>query len=193
MKVLMVGLGGIGQRHLRNLRTLLGNEVDIIAYRVRRLSRVITPTLQVDTDRDVEQVYGVRVFGELEAALAEKPDIAFICNPSSLHVPVALACVRAGCDLFIEKPLSGDMEGLPELQELVEGSSRVVMVGYQLRFHPCFLRLQEIVRSGVLGNLLAVRAAVGEYLPGWHRYEDYRQGLCRAGGLGRGSNSVADS
>lgn len=186
MKILMVGLGGIGQRHLRNLRTLLGNEVEIISYRVRRLSRVITPTLQVDTDRDVEQVYGVRVFGELEAALAEKPDVAFICNPSSLHVPVALACVKAGCDLFVEKPLSNDLAGLNELQALVEKHSRIVMVGYQLRFHPCFLRLQEIVRSGVLGNLLAVRAAVGEYLPGWHRYEDYRQGYAARADLGGG-------
>jgi predicted dehydrogenase len=186
MKILMVGLGGIGQRHLRNLRTLLGDEVEIIAYRVRRLSQVITPTLQVDTDRDVEQVYGVRVFAELEAALAEKPDVAFICNPSSLHVPVALACVRAGCDLFMEKPLSNDLQGLDELQALVVKHSRIVMVGYQLRFHPCFLRLQEIVRSGVLGNLLAVRAAVGEYLPGWHRYEDYRQGYAARADLGGG-------
>ena len=186
MKILMVGLGGIGQRHLRNLRTLLGNDVEILAFRVRRLSRVITPTLQVDADRDVERVYGVRVFEELDSALAEKPDIAFICNPSSLHVPVALACVRAGCDLFVEKPLSNDLTGLPELLALVEQRSRIVMVGYQLRFHPCFLRLQEIVHSGVLGNLLAVRATVGEYLPGWHRYEDYRQGYAARADLGGG-------
>jgi len=186
MKILMVGLGGIGQRHLRNLRTLLGDEVEILAYRVRRLSRVITPTLQVDADRDVERVYGVRVFGELEAALAERPDVAFLCNPSRLHVPVALACVQAGCDLFIEKPLSDAFAGLPELQAAVEKQSRIVMVGYQLRFHPCFLRMQEIVRSGALGNLLAVRAAVGEYLPGWHRYEDYRQGYAARADLGGG-------
>ncbi|MGC1646221.1 MAG: gfo/Idh/MocA family oxidoreductase, partial [Candidatus Sulfotelmatobacter sp.] len=63
MKILIVGLGGIGQRHLRNLRTLLGDDVDILAYRVRKLSQVITPTLQVDADRDVERDYHLRVFG----------------------------------------------------------------------------------------------------------------------------------
>jgi predicted dehydrogenase len=186
MKILMIGLGGIGQRHLRNLRALLGDGVEIIAYRVRRLSRVITPTLQADTERDVEQVYGVRVFEDLEAALAEGPSIAFICNPSSLHIPVALACIRGGCDLFVEKPLSNDLEGLPELLDQVAKHGRIVMVGYQLRFHPCFLRMKEIVDSGVLGNLLAVRAAVGEYLPGWHRYEDYRQGYAARADLGGG-------
>lgn len=186
MKILMVGLGGIGQRHLRNLRALLGDEVEILAYRVRKLSAVITPTLHIDADRDVEREYQLRVYGDLEAALAEEPDIAFICNPSSLHIPVALACARAGCDLFIEKPLSGDLTGIAELQTLVEKQARIVMVGYQLRFHPCFVRMQEIVRSGVLGNLLGVRATVGEYLPGWHRYEDYRQGYAARADLGGG-------
>jgi predicted dehydrogenase len=186
MKILMVGLGGIGQRHLRNLRALLGDDVEILAYRVRKLSQVITPTLQADTSRDVEREYHVRVFSELELALAEKPDVAFICNPSSLHIPIALACVRAGCDLFIEKPLSDELAGIPELQALAEKQGRIVMVGYQLRFHPCFLRMQEIVRSGVLGNLLGVRATVGEYLPGWHRYEDYRQGYAARAELGGG-------
>ena len=65
MKILMVGLGGIGQRHLRNLRALLGDDVEILAYRVRKLSSVITPTLQIDADRDVEREYRLRVFGDL--------------------------------------------------------------------------------------------------------------------------------
>jgi predicted dehydrogenase len=186
MKILMIGLGGIGQRHLRNLCTLLGDDVEVLAYRVRRHSAVITPTLQIDPTRDIEKDYRLRVFDNLESALAEKPDIALICNPSSLHVPAALACVRAGCDLFVEKPLSDSLAGLPELQAVVQKQARIVMVGYQLRFHPCFLRLQEIVRSGVLGNLLAVRAAVGEYLPGWHRYEDYRQMYAARADLGGG-------
>jgi predicted dehydrogenase len=186
MKVLMVGLGGIGQRHLRNLRTLLGDDIEVLAYRVRKHSAVITPTLQVAAYRDVEQEYRIRVFENLELAAAERPDIALICNPSSLHIPAALACVRAGCDLFVEKPLSDSLAGLPELQAVVQKQARIVMIGYQLRFHPCFLRLQEIVRSGVLGNLLAVRAAVGEYLPGWHRYEDYRQMYAARADLGGG-------
>jgi predicted dehydrogenase len=142
--------------------------------------------LQADGERDVERVYGVQVFEDLEQALAQEADVAFICNPSSLHVPIALACMHAGCDLFIEKPLSDSLEGLPELLEQIERHGRIVMVGYQLRFHPCFLRMQEIVRSGVLGNLLAVRAAVGEYLPGWHKYEDYREGYAARAELGGG-------
>ena len=186
MKALVVGLGGIGQRHVRNLRALLGDSLQILAYRVRCLSYVITPTLELDAQRNLESEYGIQAFDKLESALAEEPQIALICNPSSLHVPTALACVKAGCDLFLEKPVSSSMDGVTELMEAAEKNRRVVMIGYQLRFHPCLQSLQEIVRSGVLGHLLAVRAVVGEYLPAWHRYEDYRQMYASRADLGGG-------
>jgi predicted dehydrogenase len=186
MKVLIAGLGGIGQRHLRNLRAVLGEKPEILAYRVRRLSRVITPALQADQSRNIEKEYGLRVFEDLEGALAEQPEIAFICNPSSLHIPVALACIRAGCDLFLEKPVSNSLDGIEELAQAVERSRRIVMVGYQLRFHPCFLALQECVAERRIGALLAARANVGEYLPGWHPYEDYRQMYAARADLGGG-------
>jgi predicted dehydrogenase len=186
VKVLFVGLGGIGQRHVRNLRNTLGDNVEILAWRVRGLSHVVTPTLQADDNRDVEQDYRILVFGSLQSALAEQPQIAFICNPSSLHVPAALACVHAGCDVFLEKPVSNTLDGLADLMRTAEERHRVVMVGYQLRFHPCFLHLQKILQSGVLGSLLVVRASVGEYLPGWHPYEDYRQMYASRADLGGG-------
>ena len=60
------------------------------------------------------------------------------------------------------------------------------MVGYQLRFHPCLHKLAEIVHSGILGNLLAVRATIGEYLPAFHPFEDYRQMYASRADLGGG-------
>ena len=98
MKVLIIGLGSIGQRHVRNLRALLGDRVEFLAYRVRRLQHVVTPALEADESHNIEREYGIRVFDTLDSALAAGPQAAFICNPSSMHVPAALACVRAGCD-----------------------------------------------------------------------------------------------
>jgi predicted dehydrogenase len=186
VKALIVGLGGIGQRHTRNLRTLLGDTVDIIAYRVRRQTHVVTPALGVETDRNVEKEYRIRTFSDLDEALAQKPDVAFICNPSSFHVSVATACLEAQCDIFVEKPLSDSMREIDVLIRAAEERKAVVMVGYQLRFHPCVRALTEIVKSRILGNLLAVRATVGEYLPNWHPYEDYRQMYASRAELGGG-------
>ncbi|MDP2977154.1 MAG: hypothetical protein Q8N45_13200 [Anaerolineales bacterium] len=48
MKILMVGLGGIGQRHVRNLRTLMGSEIEILAFRFRNNSPVLTDQLKIE-------------------------------------------------------------------------------------------------------------------------------------------------
>lgn len=186
MKVLIIGLGGIGQRHARNLRTLLGDDLELMAYRTRRLTHVITPALSVDTAVNVEGAYGIRAFTSLDDALAERPAVACISNPSSLHVECALACARAGCDLFIEKPLSDSAAGIEELIGIVDERRLVAMVGYQLRFHPCLQLFADIVRSGSLGRPLAVRATIGEYLPYWHPYEDYREMYAARSDLGGG-------
>lgn len=186
MRVLIAGLGGIGQRHLRNLRTLLGPEASIAAYRVRGLSHTLTDQLEIEADQDVRTKYGVEVYRDLSAAMDSQPTAALICNPTSLHVPVALRLARAGCHLFMEKPLSHSMEDVDELLRVAEQRRLVTLMGYQLRFHPCVQKLRAWVQEHRVGRLLAVRAEVGEYLPGWHRYEDYREMYASREELGGG-------
>jgi predicted dehydrogenase len=96
MKVLMVGLGAIGQRHVRNLRILLDSEVDIIAYRTRRLRHVLTDRLQIETRIDLETQYQIQAYEDVDQVIAQDPDVVFICNPSSPHIPVALSAAKAG-------------------------------------------------------------------------------------------------
>jgi predicted dehydrogenase len=173
MKILFAGLGGIGQRHLRNLRQIRGDSVEVLAWRQRGLKTTLTEKLQVEAGADVEAKYAVRVVPELEPAL-ESADVVFVCNPTRAHVPVALAAARAGCHLFVEKPVSDSWDGIDELLDLAREQRLVTFVGYQLRFHPLMIRLQTLVRERAVGNFITVRAEVGEYLPEWHRYEDYR-------------------
>jgi predicted dehydrogenase len=186
LKVLMIGLGGIGQRHLRNLHTLLGDDLQVAAFRVRRLTQVLTDTLQIEQGADIEKKYGIKVFNDLDQALDTRPDLTLVCNPSSLHIPVALQAAKAGSHLFLEKPLSHNLDGVDELISEVERRRLVALVGYQLRFHPCLKRLAELIRGGEIGRLVAVRMEVGEYLPGWHTYEDYRQMYAARPDLGGG-------
>jgi len=183
----MAGLGGIGQRHVRNLRTLLGSNVDIIAYRTRRLRHVLTDQLQIEPGSNPEEKYQIHAYEDLDQAIAQDPDVVFVCNPSSLHIPVALSAAKAGCHLFIEKPLSDSYDGVEELITLVEEQSLVALVGYQMRFHPCLQHLHSLLRRQAIGRVLAVRVEVGEYLPGWHVYEDYRQMYASRRDLGGGA------
>jgi predicted dehydrogenase len=86
-----------------------------------------------------------------------------------------MKAAEAGCHLLIEKPLSHDLEGTESLAALLEAKGKIGLVAYQLRFHPLIKTVREILGTKVLGRIISVSAEVGEYLPGWHPYEDYRQ------------------
>ena len=173
MKILIVGLGSIGQRHLQNLKRL--GVSDFLAWRVRNLPLPERLSLQE-----------LEVHSNLDQALARKPDAVLICNPTSLHLPVAIQAAHAGCHLFIEKPLSHSLDGIDELLSLARGKRLVTLVGFNLRFHPGLQLIRSLVEEGQIGRVINVRAQVGQYLPDWHPWEDYRQGYSARRDLGGG-------
>jgi lactate dehydrogenase-like 2-hydroxyacid dehydrogenase len=61
MKTLIMGLGGIGQRHLRNLRMLRGNDVDIIGYDPRPNPPVLTDQLKIEEGSSLEKKYNLTI------------------------------------------------------------------------------------------------------------------------------------
>jgi predicted dehydrogenase len=172
MKIMIAGLGSIGRRHLRNLLAL--GERDILLYRTQR------------STLPEHELAGYPVETELEAALAHQPEAVIISNPTALHLEVAIPAARAGCDLMLEKPVAGSMERIPELESAVRESGARVLVGFHFRYHPGLRRLQELLATGEAGRPLSVRAHWGEYLPGWHPWEDYRQGYSARPDLGGG-------
>jgi len=174
MKFLITGLGSIGQRHVRNLRQILGSKAEIGAYRVRKRDIVIDPSLTAKTGQAPEAYYGLRTFSSLEEALADRPDVVFITNPIAVHMETALAAARQGCHLFIEKPLSDRWEGIEELLHLVRQKNLVTCVAYNLRFHPGLKLVRKALQENRIGRICSAQIQVGEYLPGMHPYEDYR-------------------
>jgi predicted dehydrogenase len=174
MKILMIGLGSIGQRHVRNIRQVLGDGAELLAYRVRGAKTTFTDKLQIREGVDLEQEYGITSYTDLNEALAQKPEIAFITNITSKHMECALQAAKAGCHLLIEKPLASDMEGVEELKALAAEKKLTVFMGFQNRYHPCVEVIKETVESGMLGKICYVDAEFSERLTTMHRYEDYR-------------------
>jgi predicted dehydrogenase len=185
VRVLIAGLGAIGQRHARNLRALRP-AVELHAFRQRRLRHVVTETLERDDARDVEAELGVTAHEDLDAALTARPDAMFICTPSALHIDVALRAAAAGCHLFIEKPVSHTLDRLGRLRTLVVERGLIATVGCQWRFHPCVARLRDLLAAGTLGVVRKAEIRYAEYLPDWHPYEDYRTSYAARADLGGG-------
>jgi len=173
VKVLVVGLGGAGQRLVRHTKELLGPNVEFVAYRARGRKALIKPDFTIDPEVTVERQFRIRTSPTLKEALAMNPDVAIIANPTHLHMETALACAKAGCHLLIEKPLGHEWKGMAELKKALRG--RVGMVGYMMRFHPCLKRIEEIVTSRLLGKVLWAKLEAGSYVPSWHPYEDYAE------------------
>lgn len=174
MKVLIIGLGSAGQRHMRNLKRILGDEVEFIAYRVRKLNRLFDDNLNVMEGQSVKEAYHIKEFDDLEEALDEQPDVAFISNPNSMHIPCALQVAKRGIDIFLEKPVSNNMDGIAELKQVVAEKKLIVYVGFQMRLHPCIAKLKRDIENNLIGKIVSVDCQMGELLTRMHKYEDYR-------------------
>ena len=172
MKILIAGLGSIGRRHLRNLKTL--GQTDLLLYRTHQATLPDTELSDYPT------------YTELNEALGQKPDGVIVANPTSLHLEVATAAARAGAALLIEKPVSDSLLGIRELQAALDEASKPALVGFHLRYHPVLRQIKELVDSNQLGKALKAHAHWGEYLPGWHPWEDYRNSYAARADLGGG-------
>jgi predicted dehydrogenase len=185
MKVLFIGLGGVGQRHLRNSIAVL-DEVEIHAFRKRGLKSEVTDTLDKNDDEDIESKYSIVTHNSIDDGLSVNPSAVIIANPSSMHFGVLKSCLEKNIPCFVEKPMVTNSAGVDELLELANFGVKHSMVGFQLRYSPVVQKLKEIIEDGSLGKVLSCRAEVCEYMPGFHPYEDYRGLYCSKRNLGGG-------
>jgi len=173
LKYLIAGLGSIGRRHLENLR-ILDPEGEITIWHTHSPKRA-------------GLAGGVREVFSFEDAIRQKPDIAILATPASTHIPLAQKLAGAGIDIFIEKPVSSTHEGLAELRQIQDANGILIMVGYNLRFHPPLGVLKQCLNEGKIGRLLSIRVEVGQYLPEWRPGTDYRTSVSAKTELGGGA------
>jgi predicted dehydrogenase len=172
ISILIAGLGSIGQRHLRNLVSI--GIQDITLYRTGK------GTLQGnDLDR-----YPVK--HDFSEALSDKPTAVVVSNPTSLHMDTAIQAAESGSHLFLEKPISHSMDRVNILKALVEKNHLIVFIGFQYRFHPALRQIKAWIDDQSIGRITSIHAHWGEYLPGWHPWEDYRNAYSARKDLGGG-------
>jgi predicted dehydrogenase len=170
-RVLIVGLGSIGKRHLGLARELLPN-ADIRVLRHQECASI--------------PEYANGCYSSLDQAIAFAPQVAVIATPATCHMDAAQPLARAGVHLLVEKPLSATPDGVPQLLQTCREQKTVLMTGYNLRFLPSLRRFRALLQENVVGRVLSVRCEVGQYLPSWRPDTDYRQGVSARRELGGG-------
>jgi predicted dehydrogenase len=172
-KILFVGLGSIGQRHLKNLISI--GEFELYAFRKR--------------NNPLPQEFGdlkINVLVDWEEVKSIRPEICILASPPIVQQEMLPMIVDLGMDFFIEKPIGLDLHLLESMIPVIREKGLVSMVGYNLRYHPIVSRIKNILEEGGLGNITSFRLEVGQYLPDWHSNEDYRSGYSANKSLGGG-------
>lgn len=171
-RILIVGLGSIGTRHLRVARELF-SDADIRVLRHQECLSI--------------PEYADGCFSIIDDAVAFLPQIAVIANPAPFHIPVAQRLADAGVHLLIEKPLSSSIAGVRQLLETCDKQGTVLLTGYNLRFLSSLQRFRNLLIDNAIGRVFSVRCEIGQYLPYWRPDIDYRQSVSALRELGGGA------
>ncbi len=156
MKVIFFGLGSIGLRHASILNQSFNHQ--LFAFRS-------------DKTKDKNQLKLPQIYTWKEVEIL-KPDIAFITNPTSLHIKTAQKCADLGIKLFIEKPIGDSIKGLDNLINVIKNQKLTTYIAYNLRFHPVINRLQKYFQKN---KMLHAKIWTTSYLPNWRKGEDYKK------------------
>lgn len=185
-RILFLGLGGAGQRHLRVFRELLPNAY---LFSHRKLSK--TPALNsdftVNHNSSLSDLYNIKIFDNEVDAWNQNPDLVVISLPSNMHADASIKGSNLGADLFVEKPAVINSFQYSKVCNAVKGNQVAYFVSFQRRFHPLSLLIKSLIDTNSFGSLFNASVQVNSYLPSWHPYESFRNlyasQRCQGGGV----------
>ncbi len=175
-KILILGCGSIGQRHIKALLKI--GETNIVAYRTNR-----------GQIKEIDEAIkaNIKIFNDEEESFVWKPTHVIISNPTILHLKYLIKSITIGARVFVEKPLTNSYSEFEEASiPLTKIADYGGVVGFNLRFHSLIKKVKEVITSFQYGNVIYANLTVGHYLPFWHPYENYRYSYASRKDLGGG-------
>jgi predicted dehydrogenase len=158
MKCLVVGLGSMGKRRIRNLRAL-------------GLADIVGVDPRADRRDEAAQKYGVATYADFAVAVdGFHPDVVVISTPTQHHMTHAWASFELGTPCFIEASVV-NAERMFALHEASSTSAVLVAPSCTMRYFPGPRKVKELVRIGAIGRPLSFNYYFGQYLPDWHPWE----------------------
>jgi predicted dehydrogenase len=160
MKFLIIGLGSMGKRRIRNLQ-YLGHK-EIIGFEINE-----------DRQKEAFEKYGVKSYSQISKSLEEKPDAIIISTPPDLHMKYAKIAIENNIPFFTEA--SVNIEEVEEVIQKLKDSNVIGLPSCTYRYHPIISKVKQILDEKKIGKCLSVIHHSGQYLPDWHPWEDYTQ------------------
>jgi predicted dehydrogenase len=168
MKIGVTGYGSIGRRHISNLLSLGHNDITLFRTKGR------------GNENGLKECYSFEEF------MQESYDFVLVTNPASCHLPTMRPLLERGIDFIVEKPSVSAAGEADTLESLLGKYTGKAMVAYNMRFHPCVVRMKQFLDEGAAGKAYSARFTVGQYLPDWRPGQDYSKGVSALRALGGG-------
>lgn len=156
MKFLLVGLGSMGKRRIRNLQFLKAGE--IIGFDIK-----------YERCKEAEEKYGIRTTSDTGSINLAEINAMIISTPPDHHNEWIRFAIQNKKPAFVEASVI--LEGLSELNEEAKKSRTLIVPSSTLRFHPAIKKIREIVTNGEFGRVVNFSYHMGQYLPDWHPWE----------------------
>ena len=161
MRFLVVGVGSMGKRRIRNLHELGMSELAAFDLRPDRL-------------REAADKYGVVPFAGYDEAIEQfKPDAIVISTDPAHHLDYALPAADRGLPCFIEASVV-DSNGIAQLANRAREKGVLMAPSCTMRYFPGPRMIKKLLREGTIGKPLNLNYQTGQYLPDWHPWEDIR-------------------
>lgn len=146
-RVLVVGVGDMGAAHAKGYASLSGYNIAgfVVAKntaRAEKLAGELGLTVPIYTDF-------------YKAMEKSNPDVVSINTYTDTHAELSIHAMKAGCHIFMEKPIAQNVEQAEEVAKIAKDTGRKLVIGYILRQHPAWIKFIELAQG--LGKPLIMR------------------------------------
>lgn len=159
LRVAFIGAGGIAGTHMRYLAEMA--DVEIVAQ---------ADISEASMQRWAEQ-YGIAdSFTDYEEMLTKvKPDAVSVCTPNGMHAPAAIAALKAGAHVIVEKPMAMNAGEAQAMIDAAEKGKRKLVIGFQYRFDPKTTFIKKAIDAGRMGQIVygRVQSLRRRGIPNW--------------------------
>lgn len=160
-KFLVIGLGSMGKRRIRNLLYHNIKKENIIGFDPRK-----------DRRTEAEKTYGIKTYKSFKGALKIIPDVYIISTPADKHYIYFLDAIKNKRHFFVEHPVTD--KGYRKILNSRD-KSFVMAPSCTLIFHPAVKMIKKILEEKKIGEIISFQYHLGQYLPSWHPWEDFRK------------------
>ena len=160
LKILVIGLGSMGKRRIRNLLKL--GYKDIIGFDITSTRR-----------KETQNFFPILITSSIKDALKHKPNVMIIATPPDHHLKYVKIAIKNNIDFFTEVNLISDH--VKKILRLTQKKSIICSPSFTMHFHPLIKELKKLLQKNTIGKILLIQHHSGQYLPNWHPWEDYRK------------------